>query len=141
MTIHQALFSSATNEWPTPQAFFDRLNNKFNFTLDPCATDENHKCPTYYTIKDDGLKQDWKHHAVFCNPPYGREIGDWAKKSYFASLAGATVVLLVPARTDTKWFHDWVYEKAELQFIKGRLKFGDGKGSAPFPSLLAIYRP
>lgn len=141
MTIHPSLYSSASEEWPTPQAFFDELNKEFGFTLDPCATKHNHKCPNYFTKSEDGLSQDWGRHRVFANPPYGRRIIEWAHKCYDASQDGALVVLLVHARTDTRWFHEWVYGKAELRFVKGRLKFGDGKQSAPFPSLVAVYRP
>ncbi len=141
MTIHQSLYSSESCEWPTPQTFFDMLDSEFRFTLDPCATSHNAKCENYFTRKDDGLNQDWGTHRVFCNPPYGREIGAWAKKCHESAQAGALVVLLVHARTDTRWFHDWVYGKAELRFVKGRLKFGDGTQSAPFPSLVAIFRP
>jgi phage N-6-adenine-methyltransferase len=141
MTISTALYTSRTEEWPTPPGFFDELNSEFKFTLDPCATDESAKCAKYYTLEDDGLVQDWGKHVVFCNPPYGKQMRNWAKKCYEASTKGATVVMLAHSRTDTRWFHENVYGKAEIRFVKGRLKFGDGKQSAPFPSLLAIYRP
>jgi phage N-6-adenine-methyltransferase len=142
MAIHESLYSSRSEEWPTPRDFFDQLNEEFRFTLDPCATSKNAKCRTYFTKKDDGLARDWGFHVVFCNPPYGKCMRDWARKCYEASRAGAIVVLLAHARTDTRWFHDWVYGKAEqIRFIRGRLKFGDGRQSAPFPSLVAIYRP
>jgi DNA N-6-adenine-methyltransferase (Dam) len=95
----------------------------------------------FFTKAEDGLKQDWGSHNVFCNPPYGQYMALWAKKCYEASLAGATVVLLAHARTDTRWFHGWVYNKAtEIRFVKGRLKFGDAANSAPFPCLVAVYR-
>lgn len=141
MAISTALYSSRSEEWATPPAFFAQLHAEFGFTLDPCATKRNAKCPTFFTKAENGLDQDWGQHIVFCNPPYGRTIGEWARKCYEASLAGATVVLLAHARTDTRFFHDWVYGKAELRFVRGRLKFGDGKQSAPFPSMVAIYRP
>ena len=141
MTISPVLYSSRSEEWATPADFFAALDDEFGFTLDPCATRLNAKCSTFYTKDDNGLVQDWGRHSVFCNPPYGRDIGEWVKKSYLAAKAGATVVLLVHARTDTRYFHDWIYGKAELRFVRGRLKFGDGTQSAPFPSLLAIYRP
>lgn len=142
MTISQALYSSRTDEWPTPQAFFDALDREFHFTLDPCATARNAKCRLFFTRAQDGLKQDWSRHHVFCNPPYGRDMRAWARKCFEASRAGASVVLLAHARTDTRWFHDWVYGKAaDLRFIRGRLKFGDGRQSAPFPSLVAVFRP
>lgn len=132
-------FSSATDLWSTPQAFYDRLDTEFVFTLDPCATDDNHKTDRYFTIKDDGLSQSWDNEVVFMNPPYGRVIGDWMKK---ASEANAIVVCLIPARTDTRWWHDYVIGRAdEIRFIRGRLKFGNQVNSAPFPSAVVIYRP
>ncbi len=138
MSVH---FSSKTNEWSTPQAFFDELDKEFNFTLDPCATHDNAKCEKYYTIEDDGLLQDWSKDIVFMNPPYGREIKHWVQKAYEESLKGATVVCLIPARTDTSYWHEYVFDKADdIRFIKGRLKFGDGKNSAPFPSAVIVYK-
>jgi phage N-6-adenine-methyltransferase len=134
------MFSSATDLWPTPQEFFDELDREFNFTLDPCATHDNAKCSTYFTKEDDGLVQEWAPHTVFMNPPYGREIKRWMQKAYEESLKGATVVCPVPARTDTAWFHDYVYGKAEIRFVRGRLKFGNAQNSAPFPSMIVIYR-
>lgn len=141
MTINPALYSNRTDEWPTPGAFFRALDREFCFTLDPCATAENSKCRRFFTREEDGLAQPWWRHRVFCNPPYGPTMRQWAEKCYRAAEAGALVVLLAHARTDTRWFHDWVYGKAEIRFVRGRLKFGDGKQSAPFPSLVAIYRP
>lgn len=126
-------------EWATPQDFFARLDAEFNFTLDPAASDENAKCARYYTKREDGLKQPWDG-VVFCNPPYGRDIGKWLSKGREAAAKGATVVFLIHARTDTRWFHEHVYNVAdEIRFVKGRLKFGDGKQSAPFPSMVVIY--
>jgi phage N-6-adenine-methyltransferase len=122
--VNSVLFSSATDEWSTPQAFFDKLNRRYHFTLDPCATPENAKCPIFFTREQDGLKQDWGTHRAFCNPPYGRTIGAWARKCFEASQRGALVVLFVPARTDTRWFHDWVHGKADVKFVRGRLRFG-----------------
>ena len=135
------MFSSETDLWSTPQDFFDELNAEFNFTLDPCATRENAKCARFFTVEDDGLKQDWQGETVFCNPPYGREIGKWVKKCYEESKKpGTTVVMLIPARTDTSYFHDYIYGKArEIRFIRGRLKFGDAKNSAPFPSMVVVF--
>ena len=142
MTISHALYTSRSDEWPKPQAFFDALDDEFQFTLDPCATPGNAKCQRFFTRADDGLSQDWGRHRVFCNPPYGRAMRDWARKCFEASRVGALVVLLAHARTDTRWFHEWVYgNAAEIRFVRGRLKFGDGRQSAPFPSLVAIYRP
>lgn len=137
MSVH---FSSKSNEWTTPQYLFDEFNEEFNFTLDPCATDENAKCSKYFTIEDDGLSKDWSNDVVFMNPPYGREIKHWIKKAYEESLKGATVVCLIPARTDTTYWHDFIFDKADdIRFLKGRLKFGNGKNSAPFPSAIVIY--
>jgi site-specific DNA-methyltransferase (adenine-specific) len=135
MNVH---FSSKTNEWATPQEFFDELHREFNFTLDPCATERNAKCRKYFTQSDNGLSQSWDNESVFCNPPYGREIGLWVKKA--SEAREGVVVMLIPARTDTKWFHDYIYNKAEIRFIKGRLKFGNSKNSAPFPSMIVVFK-
>lgn len=138
----EAMFSSKKNNWATPQAFFDKLDDEFHFTLDPCADDFNHKCDRYYTEKQDGLKQDWSGETVFCNPPYGREIGKWVKKCFEEVYCGSCkcAVLLLPARTETRWFHDYIYNKAEIRFIKGRLRFGGSSDNAPFPSMVVVYR-
>lgn len=135
--ITQGLFTSTTDEWATPQDFFDQLDQEFHFKLDVCANDENHKCAKYFTKVDDGLNMDWGEVAIWCNPPYGREIGKWVAKC--ANHQGIAVMLL-PARTDTRWFHDYIYGNAEIRFIKGRLKFGGSKNSAPFPSMVVIFR-
>lgn len=135
--ISTALFSSARMDWGTPRELFDSLDREFHFTLDPCANAKNHKCHRYYTEKDNGLAQDWGTETVFCNPPYGREIGKWVAKC--ASHAGIAV-MLIPARTDTRWFHDYVYGRAEVRFIRGRVKFEGAKNSAPFPSMIVIFR-
>ena len=137
--ITSGMMSSNTPEWATPQSFFDALNKEFSFTLDPCSTHENTKCEKHYTKEDDGLSKNWGGEVVFCNPPYGRELPKWVKKCYEES-RHADVVMLIPARTDTRWFHDYIYGKAEIRFIKGRLKFGNAKQSAPFPSMAVIYR-
>lgn len=136
----QVMFSSATDMWATPQDFFDNLNNEFRFEIDVCATAENAKCKTFYTKEQNGLEMPWNG-VCWCNPPYGREIRKWVERAYTSSVGGATVVMLLPARTDTKWFHEYIYGKAEIRFIKGRLKFGDSKNSAPFPSMVAVFRP
>lgn len=138
--INKGLMSSNSIEWATPIEFFYELNKEFHFTLDPCSTDENHKCKKYFTIKEDGLKQSWKDEIVFCNPPYGREISKWVEKAYKENKSGAKVVLLLPARTDTRWFHNFIYNQHEIRFIKGRLKFNDCNVSAPFPSMLVIMK-
>lgn len=121
--------------------FFDRLNDEFHFNADVCATPDNAKCGTYFTKENDGLSQSWGGYTCWCNPPYGREIGKWVQKAYLSSRNGSTVVMLLPARTDTKWFHEYIYNQAEIRFIKGRLKFGNSKNSAPFPSMVVVFRP
>ena len=136
--MDKVMFSSASDEWATPQDFFDKLNEEFRFTLDPCANADNHKCDKYFTKEQNGLVQDWGTERVYCNPPYGRGISEWvAKCSRHSGLA----VMLIPARTDTKWFHEYVYQKqnVEIRFIKGRLKFGNSSNSAPFPSMVIVF--
>jgi phage N-6-adenine-methyltransferase len=132
-------FSSQTVEWATPQALFDDLDAEFGFETDVCATADNAKCPAFYTTEDDGLRQKWTG-VCWMNPPYGRQIGDWVRKAYESAQAGAIVVSLVPARTDTKWWNQYCVH-GEIRFLEGRLKFGDGKQSAPFPSAIIIFRP
>lgn len=131
-----AMFSSKTDVWETPQTFFDELNREFHFTCDVCAVPQNAKCGKFYTPEQNGLDQPWGG-VCWMNPPYGRQIGKWVKK---AAESDATVVCLLPARTDTKWFHDYIYGKAEVRFVRGRLKFGNSKNSAPFPSMVVIFR-
>lgn len=136
----EVMFSSKTDLWSTPHDLFNELNSEFGFTLDVCALPENAKCNKYYTPEIDGLKQDWNG-VCWCNPPYGREIGKWVEKAYnSAEIGGALVVMLLPARTDTRWFHDFIYGKAEIRFIKGRIKFGNSTNSAPFPSMIVIFK-
>lgn len=130
-------FSSNTDLWETPQDFFDKYNKIHNFTLDVCALPENAKCKVYYTPEVDGLKQEWAG-VVWCNPPYGRNIKHWIKKGYEESLNGTKVVMLIPARTDTSYWHDYVM-KGDIEFIRGRLKFGNSTNSAPFPSAVVIF--
>ncbi len=140
IVINKSLFSSASDEWSTPQDFFDKYNAIYNFDLDVCATPENAKCQKYFTEKEDGLSQKWTG-VCWMNPPYGREIALWMKTALWASIhEGVTVVCLVPARTDTKWWHDYAM-KGEIEFIRGRLKFGGHKNSAPFPSAVVTFRP
>ena len=117
-------YSSESNEWQTPIDFYDKLNDEFKFTLDPCASIHNYKCEKYFTIKENGLKQDWSKDIVFMNPPYGKEIKYWVEKAYFESLKGAVVVCLIPARTDTSYWHDYIFPFAfDIRFIRGRIKF------------------
>lgn len=137
MPINEGLFTSNDITWATPQSFFDKLNEEFHFTLDVCASKENAKCDSYYTEKDNALIKEWKG-VCWMNPPYGREIYSWMEKAYHSYLEGATVVCLVPARTDTKWWHEFCVH-GEVRFVKGRLKFGDQAGSAPFPSAVIVY--
>lgn len=134
------LFSSRTEEWETPQYVFDTLNNEFHFTLDVCATHENTKCKRFFTKEENGLAMSWSG-SVFMNPPYGREIYKWMQKAYSQIQFANHIVCLVPARTDTRWWHDWAMKADEIRLIKGRLKFGDGKQSAPFPSCVVIFKP
>ena len=137
-------YSSRTEEWGTPKDLFDKLNDEFGFTLDPCASEENYKCDKYYTVEDDGLKQDWGGQTVFMNPPYRREIKSWVRKAYMESLKGAVVVCLIPARTDTIYWHDYIFPHAkDIRFLKGRLRFVKGNkigDAAPFPSAVVIFK-
>ena len=137
--MNRILFSSKTDLWSTPQSLFDELNEKYHFTLDVCALPENAKCAKYFTPKQDGLKQLWQPHVCWCNPPYGRAISAWVEKAYRESLNDTPIVMLLPARTDTKWFHDYILEKARIDFIRGRLTFGNAINPAPFPSMLVFY--
>lgn len=145
--INKAVLSTGKDDWETPPEFFDELNNEFHFTIDPCANEKNHKCERYYTVADNGLLQDWAGEVVFCNPPYSPKTktnpgqGAWIKKCYEeAQKPNTTVVALIPARTDTKAFHQYIYHKAkEIRFLKGRLKFVGAKSTAPFPSMIVIF--
>jgi site-specific DNA-methyltransferase (adenine-specific) len=138
--VNSALFSSNSDEWATPDFLFEDLNKEFSFNLDVCATANNHKCPRYFTKEDDGLAQTWGGARVFCNPPYSN-ISAWVKKAYYESFKPNTlIVMLIPARTDTKYFQEYILNRSEVRFIKGRLKFGTAKNSAPFPSMLVIFR-
>ena len=139
--VQKVLFSSETGEWSTPQDFFDKLNWRFGpFTLDPCATIYNTKCANFFTVHDNGLEKDWEGFTVFVNPPYGRSIGDWIKKGYEESQKPNTrVVMLIPARPDTKYWHDYIMKASEVYFVRGRLKFGDSQNSAPFPSAVVVF--
>ena len=139
--LNQSLhFSSKTDDWATPQGFFECLQLEFQFSLDPCASLENAKCLKFFTVLENGLAQDWSNEIVFMNPPYGRGIGKWMQKAFESSRQGATVVCLVPSRTDTAWFHNYAM-RGEIRLLRGRLKFGNAKNSAPFPSAVVIFRP
>jgi len=165
--MNPTLFSSKTVLWETPQALFDTLDAEFHFQIDVCAIPENAKCVIYFTPEIDGLKQEWCPRIPhWMNPPYGNAeqvckkhckkkkcqkqgyhnqvyragICDFMHKAYESAKAGATVVCLVPARTDTRWW--WKYAiHGEIRFLPGRLKFGDGKGTAPFPSAIIVFHP
>lgn len=139
---NKACFTSNSEEWATPIKLFNELNNEFHFTLDPCATHENHKCDKYFTKEVNGLTKDWKNETVFVNPPYSKTNTKlWVEKAYYQNKKYKnTIVMLLPSRTDTKWFHEYIYGKTEIRFIKGRLKFNDGKFNAPFPSMIVIFR-
>ena len=139
MRLSPGLFTSNADCWATPPEFFEELNKEFDFDTDVCALPENTRCPHYYSPDDDGLRQSWTG-SCWCNPPYGRQIGKWVEKAYMSSMLGATVVMLLPARTDTAWFHDYIYGKAEIRFVRGRLKFVGAKSKAPFPSMVAVFR-
>jgi|14BtaG_2_1085337.scaffolds.fasta_scaffold106734_2 site-specific DNA-methyltransferase (adenine-specific) len=136
----ETMFSNKSNEWSTPNEFYEKLDSIFNFTLDPCATDENHKCDKFYTMEDDGLVQDWGGEKVFVNPPYS-ENTKWLEKCYNESQKPNTiVVVLIPSRTDTKYWHNYAMKASHIYFVKGRLKFGNQRNSAPFPSAVLIFR-
>lgn len=139
--LNKSMFSSNKCEWSTPQSFFDDLNKEFNFDLDVCALPDNTKCKNYFTPDINGLDQKWIGN-VWCNPPYGKTISSWIEKAYNSVNNGDCnfVVMLLPARTDTRYFHTYIYNKQEIRFIKGRLKFGDSKTAAPFPSMVVIFR-
>lgn len=137
--INNGMLTSITPEWATPQKLFDALDQEFHFTLDPCSTHENAKCQKHYTKEDDGLSKSWQGEVVFCNPPYGKDLPQWVKKCYEES-RHADVVMLIPARTDTRWFHDYVYHNAQIHFIRGRIKFQGARYNAPFPSMLVIFK-
>ena len=139
MSLNQGMMTSNSDEWTTPIELFDSLHNRFIFDLDAAASDENHLCDRYYTKESDGLRRSWEWRRVFCNPPYS-QIAKWAEKFQAESSRALLIVALLPARTDTRWWHNHVRSSADLiWFLKGRLKFGDGKGSAPFPSALAFW--
>jgi site-specific DNA-methyltransferase (adenine-specific) len=147
--VNKALFASNSAEWETPQNLFDQLNKEFNFQIDVCATQDNTKCPVFFNKETNGLIMPWFNWSTcWLNPPYGKEIGLWIEKAHKEARQGATVVCLLPSRTDTKYFHDFIWDKekykpregVEIRFLKGRLKFGGSKNSAPFPSMIVIFR-
>lgn len=139
--VREAMFSSATDDWATPQDFFDKLHKEFHFELDVCASESNAKCQKYFDKDEDGLKQEWVG-SCWMNPPYGRGIEKWMQKAYESTRKGngTSVVCLVPARTDTRWWHQYAAQ-GEIYFLPGRLKFGNSKNSAPFPCAVVVFRP
>ena len=143
MTKNNVHFSSKSQEWETPQDLFDELSKEFNFRFDVCATKENAKCELFWTKEEDALKRRWLIFGgwFWMNPPYGREIAKFIEKADSETRNNkAAIVALLPARTDTKWFHDHIYGKHEVRFLKGRLKFSNSKNSAPFPSMIVIFK-
>lgn len=138
MAINEALYSSRSEEWATPQSVFDILNAEFDFTLDPCATAESAKCARYFTQEQDGLEQDWGRERVFANPPYGKNMIKWAMKAVESAHNGALVVMLAHSRTDTRWYSQIAPHCREIWAVVGRLKFGGAKSSAPFPSTVFV---
>lgn len=137
--LNNAMFTSNTDLWSTPQEFFDSINAVYHFDTDVCALPENAKCKHFFTPAQDGLQQEWCG-TCWMNPPYGREIGKWVAKAYKSARDNkATIVCLLPARTDTKWFHDYCIPYGKITFVKGRLKFGGAKSGAPFPSVVVVF--
>ena len=136
--INPGMMSSKSDEWTTPIELFDALHNRFIFDLDAAASDENYLCDRYYTKENDGLRQSWEWRRVFCNPPYS-QIARWAEKFQEESSRALLIVALVPARTDTRWWHKYIMTADKIVYIRGRLKFSNSKNSAPFPSALAIW--
>nr|WP_315972144.1 DNA N-6-adenine-methyltransferase [Lactiplantibacillus plantarum] len=143
--INKALFTSNKEDWETPQDFYDRLNAKYHFEWDLAASDDNAKCSCYFTRDDNSLEQDWEGLSgnLFLNPPYGRELKLWVKKAATTGLKDKqNLVMLIPSRTDTSYWHDYIFNHAEIKFLRGRLKFevdGISGDSAPFPSAVVIY--
>jgi phage N-6-adenine-methyltransferase len=134
-------FSSAFMAWRTPRGVFDQLNDEFGFTVDGCSTDENALLDHHWTERDEPLLRSWAGERVFINPPYGRQISRWMEKAWTEQNAAQVIVGLVPSRTDSRWWHDYVMGAAEIRFVKGRLKFGGSENSAPFPSCVVVWRP
>ena len=140
MGLQKAMVSSKTNEWSTPQGLFDKLNEEFGFTLDPCATADNAKCQRYFTKEQNGLTQDWSNEVVFMNPPYGGHTGKWLAKAWHDSLRGAVVVCLIVSSTDRSYWHDYIFPHAtEIRWLRGRITFGEANSTAPFASAIVIF--
>lgn len=137
--MNEVVFSSVRQDWATPRGFFDALDAEFGFTLDACATTENTKVPIFFSVEDDALTKRW-HDVVWCNPPYGYRIGKWVKKGFDEAQLGATVVMLIPAKTETAYWHDYVMRASEIRLIRGRLRFSGFSVNAPFPSAVVVFR-
>ena len=139
---NEVMFSTDTEHWSTPISLFEELNSEFDFTLDACADTTNYKVKKYFNKKQNGLHQSWQNNVVWVNPPYGTGISAWIEKAYNECSDECTVVMLLPARTDTKWFHTFIYTNpdCEIKFLKGRLKFSNSKTSAPFPSMVVVFK-
>jgi len=144
--VQETMFSSKSVEWETPEHFFNKLHQTYSFTLDPCSTSANAKCEKHYTKEQDGLSQDWGGHKVFVNPPYGRVMKEWVRKAFEESRKpDTTVVMLIPSRTDTRYWHNYCMKADLIYFVKGRLHFKnkaeDSKTSpAPFPSAVIVFK-
>lgn len=138
--MNQVHCSSQTCEWETPRDLYLELHREFGFGTDVCANRFNAKCARYFSLEQDGLQQEWTG-VIWCNPPYGRQIGQWVRKAYESAMRGAKCVLLVPARTDTRWWHLYVTRASEVRFLRGRIRFGGGEHPAPFPSAVVVFDP
>lgn len=134
-------FSSRSSDWATPQYLFDEFNERFKFEIDVCATADNAKCANFFSPEQNGLEQNWAPFTCWCNPPYGRQIRYWVEKAQQSAQDGALVVCLIPARTDTSYWHDFIFPFAKVEFLRGRVKFGNAKHGAPFPSAVVVFQP
>lgn len=133
--LNRGMFTSAREDWETPDELYDKYNRRYHFTVDVCADEKNHKCARYFTKDQDGLKQNWDGERCWCNPPYGKAVAEFVKKAVESK---ALTVMLIPARTDTMWFHTYIYMRYPVEFIKGRITFKGAKHNAPFPSMIVI---
>lgn len=141
MTLNESQYMSNKDEWETPQPVFDKLDGEFHFTLDPCASDENKKCDKYFTKEIDGLIQSWSDDTVYMNPPYGKELAKWVRKAFEESQNGTVVVCLIPSRTDTRFWHEFVMRAREIRFVTPRLSFVGSDNKAPFPASVVVFDP
>ena len=140
--INKNRFNAKTTEWATPTDFFKPLNDEFHFTLDVCATAENTKVAKFFSPEQNGLVQSWIGNICWMNPPYGRNLIKWLEKAkHEADYFGVTTVCLVPARTNTAWFHKICLKASEIRFVLGRPKFGDADHGLPQPLAVVIFSP